>query len=179
MHRKEGLNVGVRVSEACVCFTLHEVCYLGDLGKDPLVRHFLDFEDVGGELFEAQGIVHVEQFSDNDRHIFKMSKQTEKFFFGDQLKSRKTKTALADLLEANQPRNQLLNEAVFDELSEAVFAGFEKFRFKNLRKNQVSPLKAHVLNVFIRGPKKSGKSTLSLGLANRLRQNASIIGIQK
>lgn len=93
------------------------------------------------------------------------------FFTGNRLKAPYVKPFACDqILQICNEKNSLKNLSMIDNLVTSIDQNFKSFSFKMIPFGKDCPkfLISNTLNVFIRGEKGKGKSTLALGILNRL-----------
>jgi len=171
-----GLNVNKRASHACICFSLLEVNNLGSHKSNSALKHFLDFESQDETFLKSENT--SENFCPRTTSFLRFSQETSGYFVGCWRKFTGNKIVpFAQILEPNQPSQILARSNIFQALVSSIKSEqiWKDYAFQYLKAPSQQQLKSNLLNVFVRGGKGTGKSTLSLALLNRLlaTENAS------
>ena len=158
--------MSLSVSEPCICFNLYEINFLGNLKSDTLVNHFLDQNSSSED--------NINDESNRIDEIIKLNSQTCMYFTGNRLISPcYIPFPYAELLQEVDEDNILKNSKIFNEIGNSLKNDkiFNDYSYNIINNTSSTFLNSNVLNVFIRGDKGTGKSTLSLSLLNRLISN--------
>jgi type IV secretory pathway VirB4 component len=153
-----------------------EVSNLGNLENDWHVRHFLDFDS--SDEFSSKDV--LESLSSPVKSFFKFAQETNKYFVGNWYKYHDNKAfSFSQILETNLSESTMGNGNVFDEITSAITTQsvFNEYAFHYLKDSAHTQLNTNLLNIFVRGTKGTGKSTLALALLNRLLGSGGIKGI--